>query len=425
MRIMHISTRLILGGSQENTVLSCEGQARRGHVVSLVFGPIYGPEGSLLERVEKFRTAGPGEIESISTDQAATHPLAPSLLGRGDKGVETIETPNLVRELSLTNDPKCYRDLKAIIRRWRPDVVHTHSSKAGILGRMAAWDENVPCVIHTVHGPAFHPYEKKWRNGLYIAAEKYAAKKCHRIVCVAEAMRDQFLAKNIGRPEQYAIVYSGMEVENYLNPPPAWSRRIVRQSLNLNEGDFVIGTIARLAKLKGHDDLLDALADDMKRDRAIKLLWVGDGWWADRLRKRIDDLDLHDQVVLTGLVPPEEIPRYLQAMDVLAHPSYREGLPRTVVQALLSGIATAAYDVDGTREVCITGRTGRLIAAGDRAALREALLWLRNHPAERKAMGESGRELCRHRFDADVMVEHLDAIYAEVLGNKWIPPQRA
>src|SRR6185436_7068361 len=114
MRIMHISTRLILGGSQENTVLSCEGQVRRGHEVSLVFGPIYGPEGSLLERVKQFR--------------------APDA-----RTIQAIETPNLVRELNPIKDWKCYWDLRKLMREWRPDVVHTHSSKAGILGRMAAW----------------------------------------------------------------------------------------------------------------------------------------------------------------------------------------------------------------------------------------------------------------------------------------------
>lgn len=381
----------------------------------------------MLERVERFRVGASETNDNKLRSDSATLPLTPPSEGGevSGVGIETIETPNLVRELSFTNDPKCYRDLKTIIRRWKPDVVHTHSSKAGIVGRMAAWAEKVPCVIHTVHGPAFHAYEKKWRNALYIAAEKYAAKKCHRIVCVAEAMRDQFLANNIGRPEQYAVVYSGMEVANYLHPPAEWSRSTIRRELSLSEGDFVIGTIARLAELKGHDDLLDALADAMKRDRTIKLLWVGDGWWAKRLKARIDELGLHEQVILTGLVDPEQIPKYLQAMDVLAHPSYREGLPRTVVQALLSGIATAAYDVDGTREVCIDERTGRLIAPGNVAALRDALLWLKDHPVERRAMGESGRELCRHRFDADVMVEHLDAIYADVLGNKWKTPNGA
>jgi hypothetical protein len=129
MRIMHISTRLILGGSQENTVLSCEGQADRGHTVSLVFGPIYGPEGSLLDRV------------------------------KAHGGIEAIETPNLVRELNPVRDLRVLLRFARLIRQWKPDVVHTHSSKAGIIGRFAAWRERVPCVVHTVHGPPFHAYE--------------------------------------------------------------------------------------------------------------------------------------------------------------------------------------------------------------------------------------------------------------------------
>src|SRR6185369_14976697 len=116
MRILHLSTRLILGGSQENTILSCEGQARLGHEVHLAFGPIYGPEGSLLERVEKFRAADGRRI--------ATHVV-----------------PHLVREISPWADWRCYGDLRRLIRKIRPDIVHTHSSKAGILGRAAAWAE--------------------------------------------------------------------------------------------------------------------------------------------------------------------------------------------------------------------------------------------------------------------------------------------
>jgi len=383
MRIMHISTRLILGGSQENTVLSCEGQADCGHTVSLVFGPIYGPEGSLLERVQSHG------------------------------GIEAIETPNLARELAPLRDLRCLRDLKALIAAWKPDVVHTHSSKAGILGRMAAWSQHVPCVIHTIHGLAFHPYEKRWRNAIYIASERYAARRCHRIVCVAEAMRDQALAKGVGRADQYVVVHSGMEVDHFINPK--WSRNEVRNELGLTEDDFVVGTIARLAELKGHDDLLDALGEDMRAHPHTKMLWVGDGWWADRLKQRITELGLDNQVILTGLIPPEQIPKYLQAMDVLAHPSYREGLPRTVTQALLSAIPAVAYDVDGTREVCIDGETGRLVQPGDLQGLRDAMIGLRAHPEQRTAMGQAGREMCRKQFDATTMVEQLEQLYADVL----------
>jgi glycosyltransferase involved in cell wall biosynthesis len=385
MRIMHISTRLILGGSQENTILSCEGQAAQGHKVALVFGPIYGPEGSLLERV------------------------------KAHGGYEWFESPHLIRQLHPFRDSRCYRDLRRLMRQWKPDVVHTHSSKAGIVGRIAAWTERVPCVMHTIHGPPFHQYEKAWRNALYVHSERVAARRCHVIGAVAQAMRDQFLAKGIGRPAQYVIVYSGMEVNAYIEAP-RW-REEVRRELGFGPDDFVIGTVARLAENKGHDDLLDALAgggEGLRSNPRVRMLWVGDGWWRERLLRRASDLGTvggTGRVVTTGLVPSERIPRYLAAMDLMVHPSYREGLPRTVTQALLAGLPVVAYDVDGTREVCIDGKTGRLLAAGDVAALREAIGWMMAHPVERAAMGAAGREMCRTRFAAETMVAHLLAIY--------------
>jgi glycosyltransferase involved in cell wall biosynthesis len=273
-------------------------------------------------------------------------------------------------------------------------------------------------VIHTVHGPPFHKYEKKWRNSIYVLSERMAAKRCHKIACVAAAMRDQFLAAKIGRPEQYEIVYSGMEVERYINPPPEWSRAIVRRELNLAETDFVAGTIARLAEHKGHDDLLDALGPLMKERPSLKLLWVGDGWWRERLFQRVREMGLSDRVVSTGLVPSELIPKYLQAMDVLIHPSFREGLPRTVTQGSLSALPTIAYDVDGTREVCINRQTGLLISPGDLRGLRQATQWMMDHSADRTEMGRRGQESCRTRFAASTMVEHLERLYGSVLKNE-------
>ena len=398
MRILHISTRLILGGSQENTVLSCEGQALRGHEVHLAFGPIYGPEGSLLERVEAFRApASPGDSD-VNPRRITTHVL-----------------PHMVRELAPAKDRLAYRECRALIRRLKPDVVHTHSSKAGILGRAAAWRERVPAVVHTIHGLPFHPYEKPWRNALYVLSERWAAKRCHVIVTVCDAMRDQALAKGVGKPNQYATVYSGMEVEAFLNP--GISREEVRTRLGLAPEDFVIGTVARLAELKGHDDLLDALAEPMRAHANWKMLWVGDGWWRDRLLGRVREMGLTNQVVATGLVPPEEVPGLMRAMDVLAHPSYREGLPRTVPQALLSGVPAIAYDVDGAPEACLEGRTGLLVPPGDRPALRAAVEWMAAHPNERAAMAAEGREFCRERFSVEKMIDDLEAVYARALGR--------
>ncbi len=405
MRILHISTRLILGGSQENTVLSCEGQARRGHEVHLAFGPIYGPEGSLLERVQAFRTADGRSI--------ATHVV-----------------PHLVREINPPKDLRCYWELKRLVRTLKPDIVHTHSSKAGIIGRAAAWNvANRRGVVHTIHGPPFHQYQPRALYRLYVASERYAARRCHRIVSVADAMTRQYLAEGIGRPGQYATVRSGMETAPYLQAAPGESRADIRKALGLAESDFVVGTVARLAELKGHDDLLAALAPDLQHNPHWKLLWVGDGWWRQRLLARARELGITvaeidapaasrpagAQLLVTGLVPPQRIPGLMRAMDVLVHPSYREGLPRTVPQALLCGVCPVAYDVDGTGEACRDMETGRLVATGDVDALRSAVQWCAANPAHRQALAEHGRDECAEVFSAERMVTDLELIYASAL----------
>jgi len=438
MRILHLSTRLILGGSQENTVLSCEGQARLGHDVHLAFGPIYGPEGSLLDRVQNFRTPD-------------------------GRGITTHVIPHMIREVNPLSDVRAYNELRTLIRTLKPDVVHTHSSKAGILGRGAAWAELerdaanpfpdlTPAwtcrIIHTIHGPPFMPVEGspirrlkvRANNLLYTLAERHAAKRCHAIVSVADAMTRQFLARGIGTPDQYTTVRSGMETAPYLRPAPRQTRGDIRGYLGFHPNDFVIGTVARLAEHKGHDDLLDALADDLKRNPHWKLLWVGDGWWKDRLLAKARTLGLRiaelnqpptsaspphlptsspplpsPQLLLTGLVPPQRIPALIRSVDVLAHPSYREGLPRTVPQALLCGVCPVAYDVDGTGEACREMQTGRLVPLADLNRLREAIEWCASHPAERQALATRGQHECATQFSAETMVTQLEQIYSRTL----------
>src|SRR5262245_42701642 len=397
MRILHISTRLILGGSQENTVLSCEGQARLGHEVHLAFGPIYGPEGSLLARVEDFnKRCASGE--ETKRDGGVCRPV----------GIHVA--PHLVRQVAPFKDRWCFRELQRLIDRLRPDIVHTHSSKAGVLGRWAAWSSAPrPGVIHTIHGPPFMPPEggppRRLKvhavNYIYTFAERFAARRCHTIVGVADAMTREFLDRSIGRRSQYVTVRSGMEVEKYLTAPEGEDRATMRRALGVENGDFIIGTVARLTEHKGHDDLLDALGEDLKANPRWKLLWVGDGWWRERLLARarvmglgVAELDVPQhaahsshsdraggapspsQIIVTGLVPSDRVPAMIRAMDLLAHPSYREGLPRTVPQALLCGVAPVAYDCDGTGEVCADGRTGRLVRTGDRPGLRDAIRWM-------------------------------------------------
>lgn len=384
MRILHVITRLIIGGAQENTLLSCEGQHQAGHEVMLATGPEAGPEGSLLNRAH----AGGYRVTCLPAMQREVNPLA---------------------------DFGALHEARAVINAFRPDVLHTHSSKAGIIGRAAGWRLGVPAVIHTIHGLPFHPYQSRLRNGVYRASERWAARRCHRIACVAEAMKRQALEAGVGHDAQYAVIYSGMDTAPYLEGPD--DRGATRAELGIADDELVIGTVARLFELKGHDDLLAALPTLLQRHRRVRYLWVGDGPWRERLIERMRRMGVADRVTMTGLVEPGAIPRYLRAMDVLAHPSYREGLPRAVVQALLSGVAVVAYDCDGTGEVCIDGRTGRLVPTGDVRELSEALQWMLDHPEKRRTMAEEGRALCAERFAASRMIEQLDSLYRWTLDS--------
>lgn len=347
----------------------------------------------MLERVRSFRT---GDGRAINTHEVA----------------------DLMREIDPGRDWRAYRQLRRMIRELAPDIVHTHSSKAGILGRLAAWAEGGRSgrigVVHTIHGPPFHAYETRGRNALYVQSERFAARRCHAIVSVADAMTRQFLDRGIGRAEQYMTIHSGMELGAYTRTAPGESRGEVRARLGIGPEQIVIGTVSRLAELKGHDDLLDALGEDLRRHPEWRLLWVGDGWWRERLESRAVQLGIRERLVLTGLVPPEAVPSLIRAMDVVVHPSYREGLPRVVPQALLAGIPVVAYDVDGTGEVCIDRETGRLVAPGDVRGLREAVMWMLEQPQESRRTMERGHALCLEQFDARVMVDRLLDLYGSV-----------
>jgi glycosyltransferase involved in cell wall biosynthesis len=378
MRIVHIITRLIVGGAQENTLLSCEGQHDRGHEVTLITGPPIGPEGSLLERA--------------------------ALYGYS---VEIVD--EMRRAILPWHDLSVYESLQNRIRRLEPDVVHTHSSKAGIIGRWAAHAAKVPRVVHTIHGLAFTASKYPAVNKLYECAERRTAPITDAIVCVAAAMREQSLAARIGRASQYHIVYSGMDTRPFLNPPVP--REAMRRTLGIREDDVIVGTIARLFHMKGHDDLLRAAPTLCARFPKLKFLWVGDGLLRQQFEQQIASMNLKERFILTGLVPPKCIPELVGAMDIVAHPSRREGLARALPQGQLGGCPVVAYDIDGNREGLIHGETGYCVKPFDETQFVASLAELLLDGEKRREMGRRGREFALARFDTNVMVDELERVY--------------
>jgi len=367
-----------VGGAQENTIASVLGLRQKpGLEVDLISGPSVGPEGS----------------------------LEPALAGF--PGLLTV-LPELVRPIHPWRDGLAWRRLTRIFRLRRPDIVHTHSGKAGFLGRLAAARAGVPTIVHTIHGPSFGRFQNRAANLLFTAAERRAGRVTAHFVVVAAAMADQYLAAGIGRPDQYSRIPSGFVLDPFLaasNDPAARAR------LGLAPDDFVVGKIARLFKLKGHEDLFAVAPELVRQNPRIKFLLVGDGAWSARFRALARALRLDDHFVFTGLVPPSAVPGLVGVMDALAHLSSREGLPRALPQALAAARPVVAYDCDGAREVCIENETGFLLPPGDRAGLRERLLRLAADPELRNRLGRRGRELVRVQFDIHRMIDDLHRLY--------------
>ena len=383
MKVCHVITRMIVGGAQENTMLTIRGHLEKGHEVTLATGYSPGREGKLLENAEY-----------------GTFPV--------------VEFPDLVREISPWHDVMAYFRLKKFFRENKFDVVHTHSSKAGIIGRYAARAAGVPVVVHTVHGQAFHPYQSKFKNRLFILLEKLAAKKCDRIYAVAQAMIDQCVAAKVAPAEKYAVVYSGMETGAFAN---SVRESELRKQLGIPETAKVIVTVARLFQQKGYEYVIPAAEKVLSSRSDAHFLFIGDGPMYDQLHADLRAKGIADNFHFAGLIPPGEVCRYLAQADMLWHLSLHEGLPRAVVQALASGIPAIGFALDGTPEVIFDGETGYLTAAEDVDAVAEKALLLLNDPDRAAAMGATGKKMVLEKFDWRRMSDILEQEYLRLLNK--------
>lgn len=384
MKVCHFITRMIVGGAQENTFLSARGLVEAGHECLLLSGPSEGREGSLLQRMK-------------------------------NPGFAVMESPLFVREISPWTDLRAIHWLADFLKKERFDVIHTHSSKAGIVGRIAGRMAGVPLVVHTIHGLAFGPYDSFLKNQLYIRAERFAAKRCDRIYSVAQAMIDQCLAAKIGRPEQFKVVYSGMELERFLDAQPDAA---LRTELGIPENSRVIGAVARLFPRKGYEDFFPVAARVAQACPDVRFLIMGDGPSRADYEKMTEELGIRDRVIFAGLVSPDRIAEYIALTDVVAHFSLKEGLPRVAVQALAEAKPVVAYPLDGTPEVVLDGRSGFLVQPGNHEAAAQALIRILEQPDERRKLGEYGRNLVRDKFPWRRMSDTLIADYEACLAAK-------
>jgi glycosyltransferase involved in cell wall biosynthesis len=382
IRVLHVITRMIIGGAQENTLLSVEGLDRLSRYdAALVSGVERGLEGDLLTRTRQ------------TTD--------------------LILVPELRRNLNPIADAIALWKLYSLIKKGRYHIVHTHLAKAGVLGRVAAWLARTPIIVHGLHGLVFHEYQPWLVNRTWWAVQKVCKPITDHFISVSEVISQKAIDAGIASSDNLTTIYSGMELDWFLkanvNPMS------IRRQLDIPENAPVIGKIARMVDIKNHDALLDAAPEIIARHPDARFLLVGDGPLLEHLRSRASQMGIGEHIIFTGVVPRERIPEMLAAMDVLAHTALYEGLPRVLAQALAMGKPCVAFDADGAREVVVPEETGYLVCPGDTAGIAAAVSRLLQDPKLRAQMGEAGRRRVDPAFRAETMVQHIDKVYQELL----------
>ncbi len=384
MHVAHIITRLIIGGAQENTLHNVEDQIRlSGDRVTLIAGPGLGPEGSLEERARA-------------------------------SGADVRLLPQFRRNLHPWRDFASYLEILRLLRETRPDLVHTHASKAGILGRWAAARLGIPAV-HTIHGASFHYGQSQLAYRLYQSLERQAAKSTARFISVADAMTDQYVSAGIASRERFVTISSGFDVEPFLQPPRPPDE--IRRALGLAPGQVVIGKVGRLFHLKGHTYVIEAAKSILARFPQVRFLFVGDGILRAQFEQRLQELGIREAFVFTGLVPPQQVPELIHAMDIVVHTSEWEGLARVLPQGLIAGKPVVSFAIDGAREVVIPDETGLLVPPRAIPELTDALCRLIAEPETRRRMGAAGRARFTDQFRHETMTRRIRETYQSVLAQ--------
>jgi len=380
--VLHPITRLIVGGAQENTMFTAALLDKNRYQVEILSGPQTGSEGSLIEEV-----------------RARDIPL-------------TI-VPELVREINPWKDFRALSKMSGAMRNMRCAIVHTHSSKAGILGRLAARLASVPIIIHTVHGWSFHDHMSPLTRRTYIQLERQAALFSNAIITVSNRDIEKGLAARIGSRQQYHLIRSAIPLDEF--NPSKFDRNAVRQELGIPDDAYVIGSIGRFSSQKNPLDWIRIAGEINHTVDNVHFLLVGDGPLRSEVEMMLKSEGLWEQTTLTGL--RRDVPRMLSAMDIFMLTSLWEGLPRTIPQAMAMGIPVIANRVGGIPEVIQEGVTGYLCQPGEINKTAEVCIYLINHPMKRAEMGSKGRAFVENEFSLDVMIDQISTLYEDLLSN--------
>ncbi len=331
-------------------------------------------------------------------------------------GIPWIIIPTLIRKISPLKDLLTFWALVRLFRRERPAIVHTHTSKAGVLGRLAAWWCGVPAIVHTPHGHVFYGHFNALWSWVFVLVERLLARVTTRLIALTEAERDDHLERGVGRVDQFVVIPSGIDLERFQyggqtsNKRPDW--------FPCPPGSFVVGSVGWLTPVKGHRFLIEAAARLKPSFPNLHVALVGNGELQTELSALADRLGLKDSVHFLG--ERDDVEVCLSAMDLFVLPSLNEGMSRALVEAMAAGLPVIASRAGGVPALIEHGRTGLLVPAGDADALAEAIRQALDRPDWAKRMGRAASQRIGRTFDAAATVRAVEQVYEQALGEAGI-----
>jgi glycosyltransferase involved in cell wall biosynthesis len=386
-KIMHIITRLDMGGSAQNTLLTCREMAGRYETI-LVHG---------LARESRMSPAERNRLEEL-------------VRAAGGRGVRFVPVGSLVRRISPVRDVIAFLVLLWRIWREKPEIVHTHTSKAGVLGRLAARMAGVPHIVHTPHGHVFDGHFGRVAAGLFLVLERFFARFTEKIVALTAGEKRDYVDLGVARAADLPVIPSGVELGAY--PGEAPDRPAEKTALGLDPAKRQVGFVGWLLPIKGPAYLLNAMTAVWREHPDAELVFVGQGELENALRAQASFAGCSDRVRFLGW--REDIPRIMPLFELFVLPSLNEGMGRVLVEAMAAGRPIVASRVGGIPDLVHHGENGLLVPPRDDEALAESISLLLSNPALAARMGARGRARCR-AFGLPAMVAALDALYREVL----------
>lgn len=383
--ILHVITRMTRGGAQENTLATVQGLSKRGYQVTLLTGPSFGNEGEILSQAL-------------------------------EEGLEVVILPELVREVSFWKDLIAYQKLRSWLAQRHYAIIHTHTSKAGFLGRVSAYFSSPSSIlIHTPHGHVFHSYFKPLKEKLFLVLERLTARWTDCLIALTERCRREHLELKVGIPEQWVTIPSGVEEKFFQD---IGSREELLNSLGISPERKIIGFIGRLAPVKGAAYLIEALPEIFQEIPEAHCLIVGEGEEKLRLEKRVEEWELKHRVTFAG--HQKNPAPYLSAFDVLVVPSLNEGMGRVIVEGGLLCKPVVGTNIGGIPDLIEPQETGLLVEPKNPSQIAKAVMQLLQDPLRCKRLGMTLRAKVLNGFTADQMLDKIDSLYQKLLMEKGI-----